>query len=67
MFALVVDDFLIHRTTDTTLQHLINTLQQHHTITIDRQATKFCGIQLDRDYTKGHVTLLMPGYVEKAL
>ena len=67
VFALVVDDFLIHHTSDQALTHLIDTLQQHYTITVERQATKFCGMQLDWDYNAGHVTLSMPGYVEKAL
>ena len=31
------------------------------------EATKFCGIKLDWDYEAGHVTLSMPGYVDKAL
>ena len=35
VFALVVDDFLIHHTSDQALTHLIDTLQQHYTITVD--------------------------------
>ena len=62
-----MDDFLIQHTSEAALQHLIDTLQQHYTITIDRQATKYCGMQLDWDYSHGHVMLSMPGYVEKAL
>ena len=67
MFTLVVDDFLVHHTSEAALNHLIATLQQHYTITVDRQATKYCGMQLDWNYKEAHVTLSMPGYVEKAL
>ena len=67
IFVLIVDNFLIQFTTEAALTHLINTLQQHYTITIDRTATKSCGMQLDWEYGEGHVTLSMPGYVEKAL
>ena len=67
VFTQVVDDFLIQHTTEVALQHLIDTLQQHYTITTDRLATKYCGMQLNWNYDEGHVTLLMPGYVERAL
>ena len=67
IFVLVVDDFIIHYTNATALQHLTHILQQHYTITVDTQATKFCGITLDWNYPEGHVTLSMPGYVHKAL
>ena len=41
VFALVVDDFLVHHTTDESLDHLIRTLQEHYTITVDTNAIKF--------------------------
>ena len=66
-FTLVVDDFFIQLTLEAALTHLIDTLQTHYTITIDRQATKYCGMHLDWNYVEGHVTLSMPGYVERAL
>ena len=47
--------------------HLEATLRRHYTITMDWEATKFCGITLEWDYTEGHCTISMPGYVEKAL
>jgi hypothetical protein len=42
-------------------------LKKHYTITTDYRASKFCGITLDWNYEKGHVTLSMPGYIAKAL
>jgi Reverse transcriptase (RNA-dependent DNA polymerase) len=66
-FALVVDDFLVQYTQREDFEHLANTLRTHYGITTDMSAGKFCGITLQWDYTAGHVTLSMPGYVEKAL
>jgi Reverse transcriptase (RNA-dependent DNA polymerase) len=66
-FALVVDDFFIQYTSLDDFNHLAGTLRQNYTITTDMEATKFCGIQLDWNYEAGHVTLSMPGYVDKAL
>jgi Reverse transcriptase (RNA-dependent DNA polymerase) len=67
LFTLIVDDFLIHHIGDDNLQHLEATLRKYYTITVDKHATKFCGMTLDWNYQAGHVTLSMPGYVEKAL
>ena len=66
IFVLVVDDFLVHYTSEEALRHLTTTLKEHYTITVDPHATKFCGMNLDWNYAAGHVTLSMPGYVEKA-
>ena len=67
ILVLVIDGFLVHYTSDTALQHLTSILKDHYTITIDAQATKFCVMTLEWNYGEGHVTLSMPGYVEKAL
>jgi Reverse transcriptase (RNA-dependent DNA polymerase) len=66
-FVLVVDDFLVQYINPKDFQHLASTLQKHYGITTDMEATKFCGISLQWDYHANHVTLSMPGYVEKAL
>ena len=63
IFALVVDNFLVHYTCPKALQHLIATLQEFYTITVDYDATTFCGISLAWNYDEGHVTLSMPGYI----
>lgn len=67
VFALVVDDFLVQYTEPKHFTHLADTLKRYYVITTDLQATKFCGITLQWDYTNHHVTLSMPGYIEKAL
>jgi hypothetical protein len=66
-FALVVDDFLVQYTVPDDFAHLATTLSNHYGITTDTGVTKFCGITLQWDYREGHVTLSMPGYIEKAL
>jgi hypothetical protein len=68
IFALVVDDFLIQYSHPVDLeQHLQSTLCKNYEITVDMTASKFCGMTLDLKYEAGHVTISMPGYVEKAL
>jgi Reverse transcriptase (RNA-dependent DNA polymerase) len=67
LFALVVDDFFVQYTNPADLDHLQATLRQHYTITVDMAASKFCGMTLDWNYEEGHVTISMPGYIEKAL
>jgi hypothetical protein len=67
IFALVVDDFLIQYSKLEDLEHLQSTLRKNYEITVDMTASKFCGMTLDWNYDEGHVTISMPGYVEKAL
>jgi Reverse transcriptase (RNA-dependent DNA polymerase) len=67
IFALIVDDFLIQYTDKADMEHLEATMRRDYTITMDWDATKFCGITLEWNYTEGHCTISMPGYVEKAL
>jgi hypothetical protein len=65
-FNLVVDDFDIKFVGDTHATHLIDTLQKHYDVTIDKQGAIFCGIHLDWDYPNQTVDLTMPNYVSKA-
>jgi hypothetical protein len=67
-FCLVVDDFFVKYIGETTATHLINTLQDKYTITIDRSATQYLGLTLKWNFdTDPSVIINMPGYVEKAL
>jgi Reverse transcriptase (RNA-dependent DNA polymerase) len=66
-FALVVDDFFVSLEDDQDGEHLINSLQEHYQITVDKTASKFCGMQLDWDYNARHVDVSMPKYIEKTL
>ncbi len=49
-FTLVVDDIAIEYTSMEDTQHLIDTLKQDYTITIDWDATKYIGLTLKWDY-----------------
>ena len=67
IFTLIVDDFLVLYTDITNFHLLMATLCKWYTITVDMEATKFCGMTLAWDYSNGHCSISMPGYVEKAL
>jgi hypothetical protein len=49
-FTLVVDNFAIQYTSKENAQHLIDTLKQDYTITIDWDATKYIGLTLKWEY-----------------
>lgn len=67
MFSLVVDDFGISYVNRANAQHLIDTLASFYEITVDWEATKYCGITLEWDYKNRTVDLSMPNYVTDAL
>jgi hypothetical protein len=66
-FTLVVDDFAIvwHRQED--VDHLIHTLTLLYQVKINWLGTKYLGMTIDIDWVARHVTLTMPGYIEKLL
>ena len=66
LFCLVVDDFGAKIVGRLHGEHLINSLKKHYEVTIDWDATIFCGVHLDWDYTKRTCDLHMPNYVAKA-
>ena len=68
-FALVVDDFGIKYTNRSDAEHLMNTLSTfgYKVSSQDWGGTRYCGLTLAWDYPARHVTISMPGYVERAL
>ena len=66
-FALVVDDFAIKYVGQEHKHHLLRALESKYKITVDDQASQFCGISLDWNYRKRSVRLSMPGYISKLL
>ena len=48
-------------------QHLLDTLGQSYQYSTDWTGSIFCGLHLKYNYSKGHVDILMPSYVQKAL
>jgi hypothetical protein len=52
---------------DEDLAHLQDTLCQHCQRTVDKEASKFCGMTLERNSVDEHVNISMPGYIQNAL
>jgi hypothetical protein len=67
LFSLVVDDFGVKYVGKAHAQHLIDTLASFYELTVDWEATKYCGITLEWDYDNHTVDLSMPNYVAEAL
>jgi hypothetical protein len=66
-FALVVDDFAVVWSSQVALKHFLSTLRKLYTIKVDHKGSKYLGITIDIDRIQRHVTLSMPGYIEKLL
>ena len=67
-FCLVVDDFGIKYIGKEHADHLIQCLRNHYKeIEIDWTGKRFCGIQLNWNYTTRTCDLSMPSYVQQAL
>ena len=49
------------------LDHLISTICDQYTVTVDKSGTKYLGLTIEWNYSKGYVDIYMPGYVSKAL
>jgi hypothetical protein len=62
-----VDDFGIKYIKKTDLDHLIQTLEKHYQVAVDREGKEFLKIDLDWDYKNGKVHLSMAPYLQKAL
>jgi hypothetical protein len=60
LFSLVVDNFGVKYVGKAHAQHLIDSLSSFYKLTVDWQATKYCGITLERDYTNCTADLSMP-------
>ena len=67
MFVLVVDDFGVKYKGKEHAQHLYAALKENYEVTTDWQGTLFVGMHLDWDYNQRHVTISMPGYIQKLL
>eukprot|EP00804_Cyclotella_cryptica_P027479 CCRYP_007450-RA/>CCRYP_007450-RA protein AED:0.29 eAED:0.29 QI:0/0/0/1/1/1/3/0/633 len=66
-FTLVVDNFGIKYVGEDNFNHLINALQQHYDVTINKEGKLYCGITLNWDYNKRTLDISMLGYVQKQL
>jgi hypothetical protein len=66
-FVLVVDDFSFKYTQRHTAEHFLAILRQWYPVKEDWNATLYCGITVDWDYTQRKAYLSMPGYIHNAL
>ena len=66
-FTLAVDDFGIKHFNQDDIDHLINALKTHYTISEDPTGSHYCGLQIDWNYYKQYVDISIPGYMAKAL
>ena len=67
IFALCVDDFGVKYHSKEDAQHLIDALNAHYDITVDKTGRNYCGLSLDWHYKDGYVDVSMPGYIVEAL
>ena len=66
-FSLVVDNFLVQYSSEEEAENFLHALRQKFTITIDKEAKKYIGINLKWGYIKRTVELSMPEHVKHDL
>ncbi len=66
-FGLVIDDFAVLWTDKAAFQHLLTTLTLLYQIKVNYKGTKYLGMTIAIDQQARHVTLTMPGYINKLL
>ena len=66
-FCLCVDDFGVQYTSQEDAEHLLASLRQDYTCTVDWTGKNFCGLDIDWHYDEGYVDISMLNYVKDAL
>ena len=66
-FTLVVDDFAVVWTDQESIDHFINTLTALYQVKVNWEGTKYLGMSININRIKRHVTLTMPGYIQRLL
>ncbi len=66
-FALVVDDFAVVWSSQTAMTHFLQTLRRLYTVKVDYKGSKYLGMTININRRERHVTLSMPGYINKLL
>ena len=66
-FYLVVDDFGVQYVGHENAEHLLCSLQELYTVTIDWTCSLYCGINIMWNYSSRSVDISMPGYIKKLL
>jgi hypothetical protein len=63
----VVDDFGVVWKHKEDLDHFIQTLTKLYQVKVNMEGTKYLGMDIRINRKQQHVTLTMPGYIEKLL
>ena len=66
-FCLCVDDFGVKYISKPGADHLLNTLGQQYTYTVDWPGQIFCGLNIAWNYDGGCVDVSMPRYIKDVL
>jgi hypothetical protein len=66
-FTLVVDDYLIKFHNKSDAEHLLRALETEYEVSVDWEAKRYLGMQLDYNTNEHWLALSMPGYVQAAL
>jgi hypothetical protein len=66
-FSLVVDDFAVVWRDKASTMYFIQTLRKLYTVKVDWQESKYLGMDIAINRPKRHVTLSVPGYIQKLL
>ena len=66
-FCLCVDDFGVKYFSKEDADHLLSSLGNHYTYTVDWTGQNFCGFQIDWHYEKLYVDISMPNYIKDVL
>lgn len=66
-FCLCVDDFGVKYYSKADAQHLLDSLSEKYTHTVDWQGQNFCGLRLEWNYVKNYVDVWMPNYIKEVL
>jgi hypothetical protein len=62
-----VDDFAVLWTNKLSMDHFITTLRQLYSVKINWEGSKYIGMDIAINRKKRHVTISMPGYIDKLL
>jgi hypothetical protein len=66
-FTLVVDDFAMMWTNQSDMDHFIHTLTRLYDVKVNWQGSKYLDMDITINRDKRHVTLTMPGYIQRLL
>jgi hypothetical protein len=66
-FTLVVDDFAVAWTNRDCMNHFVHTLTELYQVKVNWMGSKYLGMDIAINRKQQHVTLSMPGYIDKLL